>query len=100
MNFKSSIAAIFIVIASGSAYAQSAAPAPSATPAPAQSPVDPAAREAAVAKFRQACGADVQKFCQTAEKGRGAMRACLESHATELSDSCKSARAERSATKM
>lgn len=88
-----------LLIATAVANAQTA---PSATPAPAATSA-PAAQsapvETAVAKFRQACAADVQKFCATAEKGRGKMRACLDSHANDLSASCQSARAERALLK-
>ncbi len=92
-------ATAFLLLATAGAYAQTA---PSVTPAPAmpQAPAtQPAPVDAAVAKFRQACATDVQKFCATAEKGRGKMRACLDSHASELSASCQSARAERASLK-
>ncbi|HZT48224.1 MAG TPA: cysteine rich repeat-containing protein [Hyphomicrobiaceae bacterium] len=64
----------------------------------AQSPT-PAARDEARQKLRAACAADVQKFCATVERGKGALRACLESHETQLSDGCKAARAERAAAR-
>jgi hypothetical protein len=50
-------------------------------------------------KMRAACAADVQKFCADVERGKGAMRTCLEAHQTQLSDSCKDARAERAAAR-
>jgi hypothetical protein len=46
--------------------------------------------------MRSACSADVQKFCADASKGKGEVRACLDSHQAELSDDCKAARAARS----
>jgi hypothetical protein len=47
-------------------------------------------------KMKGACLADVQKFCADAPKGKGQIRACLDSHQAELSDACKAARAARS----
>ena len=40
-------------------------------------------------EFKAACMADVQKFCQGIPAGKGKIAACLKSHETELSDSCK-----------
>lgn len=51
----------------------------------------------ATGKHWQACATEVQKFCSTVEKGKGLMRACLESHASELSDGCKTSMAEHAA---
>ena len=48
---------------------------------------------------RAACATDVQKFCANIERAKGAMRACLTAHETQLSDSCKAARAERAAAR-
>lgn len=59
---------------------------------------DPARAEARE-KVRAACAADVQKFCATVERGKGAMRECLQANETQLSDACKSARAERAAAR-
>jgi hypothetical protein len=42
-----------------------------------------------------ACSADVQKFCADAPKGKGQVRACLDSHQAELSDACKAARSKK-----
>ena len=50
-------------------------------------------------KMRTACSADVQKFCGQIERGKGQMRACLEEHASDLSEACRAARAERAALK-
>jgi hypothetical protein len=67
---------------------------PDAAPAPAG---DSAAQSQGGGKHWKACGDDVQKFCANVEKGKGQMRACLDSHAAELSDACKTARAEHAA---
>ena len=69
------------------------------TIAMAQSTTPDPAKEEARAKHRAACGSDMQKFCANVERAKGAMRGCLDAHATELSDSCKAARAERAAAK-
>lgn len=47
----------------------------------------------------KACGDDVQKFCASVEKGKGQVRACRDSHAPELSDACKTARADHAVRK-
>ncbi len=44
-------------------------------------------------RLKAGCSGDVQKFCASAPRGKGQIRACLESHQTELSDSCKAAMA-------
>ncbi len=56
-------------------------------------------RAEARAKVRAACAADLQKFCANVERGKGAMRACLEEHQTNLSAECTAARAERAAAR-
>jgi hypothetical protein len=58
---------------------------------------DAAAPAAGTGKHFQACSAEIQKFCATVEKGKGLMRKCLESHASELSDGCKTRLAEHAA---
>ncbi len=93
MNFKTggvvlALAALPLTALALTALAQS----PTATPA--------AAKQEARAKFRAACGADVQKFCANVERAKGARRACLTAHETELSDACKAARAERAAARI
>ena len=40
---------------------------------------------------RQACHADVEKFCQGIRPGQGRIRACLRSNKDRVSDGCKSA---------
>ena len=50
-------------------------------------------------KVRTACAADVQKFCGLIERGKGEMRACLLAHESDLSATCRDARAERAALK-
>jgi hypothetical protein len=37
--------------------------------------------------------ADVQKFCADTPKGKGRVRACLDAHQAEVSDTCKAAMA-------
>ena len=44
-------------------------------------------------KTRTACAADVQKFCPNVERGKDAMRACLQANAARLSEPCKAASA-------
>ena len=44
-------------------------------------------------KARTACAADVQKHCPDVERNRDAIRACLQTHAAELSEACKAAAA-------
>jgi cysteine rich repeat protein len=67
----------------------------------AQTPAAPPSEEVAGMreKMRTACSADVQKFCGQTERGKGMMRACLEQHASDLSETCRAARAERAAAK-
>ena len=65
----------------------------------AQSATPDTAKEEARAKFRAACAADAQKFCANIERAKGAMRACLTSHETQLSEICKAAREERAAAR-
>ena len=45
------------------------------------------------AAFRAACGQDVEKLCADAPKGKAVFE-CLKTHEAELSDSCKTFRAE------
>jgi hypothetical protein len=42
-------------------------------------------------RLRAACSTEAQKFCGNIERGKGKLRACLEGHQAELSDSCKTA---------
>ena len=52
---------------------------------------------------RQACGADIAKFCADVQAGGGRVMQCFKAHKDDLSDGCKSAlmtmRAERRAEK-
>ena len=69
-------------------------PADGSTPkaaAPAVSSNQPAAR----AKMRTACAADIEKLCSGVERNREAIRACLQTHAAQLSEPCKAASAGR-----
>jgi len=65
----------------------------------AQSTTPPKATPEMREKMRTACAADVQKFCATIDRVKGAMRSCLEAHDKQLSDGCKAARAERAAAR-
>ena len=88
MSVKTTFAAAMLCLAALPAYAQTAAPATTDA-----GPADPAAK----ARW-QACQPDVQKFCGTVDKSvKGAMKVCLESHASELSQPCTSARADLAA---
>ncbi len=51
--------------------------------------------QAKVAKWRQACEADVQKLCSGVSGGRGKIAKCLRQHKDELSQSCKDQFAQR-----
>jgi hypothetical protein len=46
--------------------------------------------------LKGACSADVQKFCGDTPKGKGQVRACLDAHQAEVSDTCKAAMAGQS----
>lgn len=48
-------------------------------------------------KVRTACAGDIEKFCASIERAKGAMRACLEQHQASLTEGCNAARAERAA---
>ena len=82
-------AGLLLLLLPAAALAQSATP-------PAPAPVSPE-RAAAREKMRTACAADIQKFCAGIERGKGAMRACLDRHQNDLSPACQAARAERAA---
>ena len=43
------------------------------------------------AKVREACRADIARFCGDVKPGGGRIRECLKAHAKELSDGCKAA---------
>jgi len=85
MYLKTCCIAVALALLPATAFAQSA---------PSQSAA-PEARE----KMRAACAADVQKFCANIERAKGAMRACLEAHDSQVSAGCKAARAERAAAR-
>jgi hypothetical protein len=42
-------------------------------------------------QLKGACSTDVQKFCADTPKGKGLVRACLDAHQAEVSDTCKAA---------
>ena len=48
---------------------------------------------------RQACAADLQKFCSSVQPGGGGMMKCMHQHSSDLSDECKSAWAARRASR-
>ena len=89
------LAGLALIVTPMAALAQSAgqSPMPADTPAAVTSEARAEARE----KMRAACAADVHKFCANIERAKGAMRTCLEANQQQLSDTCKAARAERSA---
>lgn len=88
MRHKACGAVLLLALLPAAVMAQSTTP-----------PADSPERAEARAKVRAACAADVQKFCAGIERGKGAMRACLEEHATSLSTECSAARAERTAAR-
>jgi len=49
-------------------------------------------------KLKEACGADLEKFCPNVKKGEG-RKACLRGHASELQPACAEALKERDAEK-
>jgi multidrug efflux system membrane fusion protein len=67
-------------------------PAAAAEPAKAGASAAPAKSEGRE-KTRTACAADLQKFCPSVERGKDAMRACLQANAAQLSEPCKAASA-------
>jgi hypothetical protein len=99
MSIKAYGLALALVLVPAAAFAQSAAPQTAAPETAAPSAAPQAATPEARARMRAACGADVLKFCANVERAKGAMRSCLEAHATQLSDGCKAARAERAAAR-
>jgi hypothetical protein len=56
-------------------------------------------RSEARTKVRTSCAADIQKFCASIERAKGAMRACLDQNQASLSAECSAARAERVAAR-
>jgi hypothetical protein len=92
MNFRTVGFALALSMLSFTAMAQSTTP----------QNTDAASSEAraeAREKYRAACASDVQKFCANVEQAKGAVRSCLETNASQLSDTCKTARAERAAAR-
>jgi hypothetical protein len=85
LNPKALSVAFALVLLPATGFAQS----PSA-----QTPVSEAR-----AKVREACAGDVQKYCANVERGKGAVRDCLQAHETQLSDGCRTARTEREAAR-
>ncbi len=48
-------------------------------------------RQQMMSALRTACKADVQRLCSDVTPGHGALRQCMKSHASELSDGCRQA---------
>lgn len=78
--------------------AVTAAPAPVTTPPAATAAPTPADTEKGPGQRWAACATELQKLCANTERARGAKRACLESHASELSAGCKDRLAEKRPT--
>jgi multidrug efflux system membrane fusion protein len=55
----------------------------------AQSPRPATAKSEGGGKIRTACAADLQKLCPNVERGRDAIRGCLQANAAQLSEGCK-----------
>ncbi len=89
-------AAVAIALLPLAALAQSTAPKAPAAAAPTAAAPATDVQEGR-SKVRTACAADIQKFCATIERAKGAMRGCLEAHENDLTATCKAARAERAA---
>jgi len=92
MNFRTVGIALALSVLSFAAVAQSTTPQNSDAAASSD-------RAEAREKYRAACADDVQKFCANVERAKGAIRSCLETNASQLSDSCKTARADRAAAR-
>jgi hypothetical protein len=86
MNHRILGVALLLALLPAAARAQSAT-----------STTQPPERAEAREKVRTACAADIQKFCASIERAKGAMRTCLEQNQTSLSNECIAARAERAA---
>jgi hypothetical protein len=52
---------------------------------------------AAPSALAKACGADVKQYCGGVKPGKGAVADCIKSHASEVSDGCKDAKAKAEA---
>lgn len=53
-----------------------------------QGQMTPEHREQAMHKMKQACGVDINKFCQDVKPGGGRIIQCLEQHQAEVSQEC------------
>ena len=93
MNFRTVGFALALSMLSFAAVAQST------TPQNSDAAASSDARAEAREKYRAACANDVQKFCANVEHAKGAVRSCLETNASQLSDACKTARTERAAAR-
>jgi len=115
MSLKSFAAFAFVCLAPVAAFAETAppiapatksavtvaAPAPTSAPTSVPSPTTSSAAGVVTdqlgSKRWQVCAGDVQKFCSNIEKGKGVVRACLESHTAELTPACKTSMADHAA---
>jgi Cysteine rich repeat len=88
MSKKTLSAALILTLLPAVALAQSATP-----------PTASVERSEARAKVRTSCAADIQKYCASIERAKGAMRACLDQNQASLSAECSAARAERAAAR-
>jgi multidrug efflux system membrane fusion protein len=67
-------------------------PAPAAeSPTASETPTAATKGGARAASFRTACAGDIEKHCANVERSRGAIRACLQASAAQLSEECKAA---------
>jgi multidrug efflux system membrane fusion protein len=62
-------------------------------PATSRAPAPPHAKAEARSGVRTACAGDIAKLCANVERSGRAIRACLRTNATQLSDACKAAAA-------
>jgi hypothetical protein len=87
---------LLLAAASASTLAAPVAAKPASQPQQANSPYNHfvSSRTAKRAEDGGICRAEVNSFCSPAQRGNQSVSACLNSHASELSASCKTARAE------
>ncbi len=93
MRFHAICVAVLLALSSAAAGAQPSLSAPSTcTKASGEGGGQASAQLiAAHHAMKQACAADMAKYCADVPKGCGAPRKCLKQHASELSASCTSA---------
>ncbi len=84
---------IFLVVWASDATPPTPDSASTSPPPPAASPTQPpqqagGRRMEGMQHMRQACAADVKKFCAQVKPGGGRILECLEDHSKEVSDEC------------